>query len=284
MRRLLLTGGLCLLLVMAACGGREETVDEPARSDITIVAEGGQQSAEISVGMDAASVPEAQPDAPAPGGVHTDTTGHFEDDMIASIPRAFDVLIAGMTMTYDAEGNETYADGARTVTSYEWYIDGTRAHQMTVESDAYRYIAAYTPKGRLMHITAVPLATIDPNVCPDAYAVYTELYFYGDTYYGYLYYTERDSIITQQNYGPDHAPVFTCVLTVNVYGESVESALYDEGGTLICKAIGAEDAGEDTRIYQDGSGNTVSLDRYDELVLDVCGDWLNEYYGNIYGA
>lgn len=270
-------------LVFAACGEPEAAPDAPEQSEITIVAEGGQQTAQIAPGQ---GQPDTQPADPQPDTVdaHTDSTGHFEDDVVATLPAALEQLTADMTVTYDAEGNEVYADGARTVTRYEWDIDGQHAHRMMMDTAAYRYIAEYAPNGRLFRVTAVPMDTIDPTVCADAYLVYAELYYYGAEYYGYLYNVEQDGVIMQTCYDPTGRQLFTYGITVNVYGEAVQNTLYNGSGELVCKADGVEDFDGDERTYEDGSGNPISSAQYDELVLSVCGDWLNDYYGNVYGA
>lgn len=285
MRKLVLSGILAVVLICSACGGQEPNAQqpEPQQQGITIIAEGGEQTAQIAgtqeqtVGVPA---PDTQ-DAAAP--VQT-ADAHFESDVAAAIPPLLEQLTADMTQTYDADGNEVYGDGTRTVTAYEWDIEGQRAHRMLMDTALYRYIAEYLPNGRLFRVTAVPLSSIDPNVCADAYTVYAERYCYGTAYYGYLYSVEQDGVIRQTSYGPDGAPLFTYSITVNVYGESVEDALYDASGTLVCRAIGAEDADGEDRAYEDGTGAAIAAERYEELTLAVCGDWLNDYYGSVYGA
>lgn len=280
MRMLLLLGVALTLALGTACGEQEAADAAPVREDTAIVDAGEQPPAEIKIVSDGQEEVDPAPETAAVSAV--DPGAHYEAAFVAEIPATLDAVTAGMTQTTDADGNAVYEDATRTVTGFEWDTEGGRGHLLLTESDAFRYLAQYAPNGKLVNVTAVPLSAIDPAVCADEYTTYAELYFYGSEFFGYLFHTKEDGVVMQTSYAPAGQPLFTYAIALNVYGEAEETALYDAAGALVCRVYGAEDAPE--RRFEDGSGNTIPSDQYDELLLDVCGDWLNDYYGSVYGA
>lgn len=278
-----------LCLVSAAACQKPEQAGTGALPEEIAYAPDAPQTAEIA--LDAAESGEQAPGA-ATGAATGDATGdaegtdaesaHFEAAAVAGIPRMLETLTAAMKMTTDENGDPYYTDGTTEVTSYVWTLDGERAWSYRFETAQYRYICQYTENGKLFSVTAVPMSDLEPGcLCSDAYLRYAELYFYGEAYFGYLYSDTEGNVVTERCFGRDNAPHHTVVLTLNVYADAEKSVLFDAAGVEVCTVNGVED---DSRTYLDGSGNQITEQQYDTLAEGVSGDWLNDYYGNVYGA
>lgn len=277
MKKLITLLALCLLLT--ACAKTEPAPEAVAQNEIKIVPDTALTAA-VTVPTDAAA-----PEAPADAVENTAEGAEqllYASTEVAAIPRQFSELTAAMTQSTDEMGRRVFSDGIRTATPFEWNIEGETAYTCSTDTAAYRFIAQYAPNGKLILITAVPMSSIDPNVCPDAYKVYTELYVYGDRYFGCMRNTEEDGVIVQEMFSPDGTPLFSYMITLDVYGEAERTALHDAAGALVCTATGGQDS--DAHAYTDAAGGAIGETEYDALILNVCGDWLNDYYGSVYGA